>query len=169
MYIFIEPFNMRVKDSLDVLLLKEDLANSNLSTFTLYTNALIAWKSFLRNPFFGSGLGSHSISYDYFINDIVEVNRAPLLLNQNDANSLFLRILSELGIFGIFVFIYFILKNHINIKDIGQSKLFIINNSILVMFFMKALRMGHYFNNGFILFVLLYYYSKKQYEVNKNK
>jgi len=163
MYNFIEPFKIRVDGSLSVVKGQRELETAGLSTFALFSNALVAFESFVNNPVFGSGLGSHEISYHKYINEVINVNSINMFLNTKDANSLFLRIVSETGFFGIFLLLYFILKNNIKRNRDNTNFLWIINNSILSLFFIKLLRSGHYFGGGFLFFVLLYYYSNKVY------
>jgi hypothetical protein len=136
--------------------------NLNSSTFALYSNYIIAEQSFKANPVFGSGLGSHQYSYDkYFTESFDEM----LLItfgefNKQDANSLFLRLMSETGLLGltlifIFVFRFFIRKRGLLVE--GFSELTIINQGILIMIIVRLLRTGNYIGNGFFFFFFLYY------------
>lgn len=157
----ISAVQLRIGDSIDMLTGKANLTTVNLSTFSLFSNSLVAYNSFKDNPIFGSGLGSHEISYYKYINDIVDVNKISMLLNVNDANSLFLRLLSETGLFGIIIFFYFIFKFHLSKKRDESNYLWIINNAILVMFLIRLIRAGHYFIYGFFFFFWLYYFAWK--------
>ena len=140
---------------------KANLTTVNLSTFALFSNSLVAYNSFRDNPIFGSGLGSHKLSYHKYIGDIVDVNKISTFLNVDDANSLFLRLLSETGLFGIIIFFYFIFKFHLSKKRDESNYLWIINNAILVMFLIRLIRIGHYFIYGFFFFFWLYYFAWK--------
>ena len=82
-----------------------------------------------------------------------------MFLNVDDANSLFLRLLSETGLFGIIVFFYFLFKSHLLKKRDKSKYLWIISNAILALFLIKLIRSGHYFVNGFFFFFWLYYFS----------
>lgn len=154
----ISEFRTRVDDSVSILTREMELQEGNLSTFALFSNALVAYNSFKDNPFFGSGLGSHEISYDKYIGEIVKVDFK--VVNREDANSFFLRLLSETGLFGLLIIFIFIFKYHIQRKKDISNYLWIINNAILCMFFVRLMRAGHYFIHGFFFFFWAYYFSK---------
>jgi len=155
----IGDLKMRIDDSIDVLTGKMNLYSANLSTFTLLSNTLVAYESFKDNPVFGSGLGSHEISYNTYIGKVVDVDKVIKFLNMQDANSLFLRLLSETGLFGILLFFYFIFKFHVLRKNDKSGYLWLISNAILAMFLIRLLRCGHYFVGGFFFFFWLYYFA----------
>ena len=157
----ISEFQVRIGDSIDMLTGKANLETVNLSTFALFSNALVAYNSFKDSPIFGSGLGSHKLSYYKYINDIVDINKISTFLNVDDANSLFSRLLSETGLFGIVIFFYFLFKFHLSKKRDESNYLWIINNAILAMFLIRLIRCGHYFINGFFFFFWLYYFAWK--------
>lgn len=158
----------RVDGTISVIGGSSELLETNLSTFSLLTNWQIARQSFHDNPFFGGGLGSHTISYYKYINaiigdDINEVGqRGYMVLNVEDAGSLFNRLLSETGLFGLFAFILFLYKGYLLRVNDRSNYLWIINNAVLVFFFIKLLRGGHYFLFGTFLFFWAYYFSKLQ-------
>jgi len=56
----------------------------------------------------------------------------------------------------------FILKCHVIKRDDTGNVLWIINNAIMAYFVIRLMRNGHYFNEGFYLFVWMYYFSKIQ-------
>ncbi len=159
-YIYVPDVKMRVDDSISALRGEVTLEEVNLSTFALLSNALVAYNSFINNPIFGSGLGSHAISYDKYIGTIVDINKLGFVaVNRQDANSLFLRLISETGLLGIIIVSYFILKFYIPRRK--DNHLWIISNSILCLFFLTLLRQGHYFYNGLFFFVWGYYFVYK--------
>jgi hypothetical protein len=160
-YSNISSIKMRVDDSINAFRGKICLEEANLSTFTLFSNALVAFEGFKNNPVFGSGLGSYSISYSKYIGKVVHTDKVSMFLNQEDGNSLFLRLLSETGLFGLFLFFWFIFKCYVFKKRDKGGYLWIISNSILVMFLIKLVRSGHYFIDGFFFFFWLYYFTKK--------
>jgi len=160
-YTRVDSIKLRVDDSVGVLSGKQTLYAANPSTFVLYSHALIAYRSFKENPLFGSGLGSHLISYNKFIGEVINTEKRTTFLNMEDANSLFLRLLSETGIVGLAMFFYFIFKFHIFRKNDPSGYLWVINNAILVMFMIRLVRSGHYFNGGLFFFVWMYYFSSK--------
>ncbi|MFN7300965.1 MAG: hypothetical protein ACK5U7_05760, partial [Bacteroidota bacterium] len=142
------------------------ISEVNASTFALYTNYIIAKESFVRNPFLGSGLGSHPVNYDitfakYFPADFIDRFGT---FNKFDANSLFLRLMSETGLFGLGAILIFMWRFFMGKKHIRNPKLRylnIINQSIFILIVVRLVRTGHYFGNGFFLFIFMYYYTKK--------
>jgi len=163
-------FQVRIDDTLGVFQGGEPnikaISEVNSSTFALYTNFVIAQESFLRNPFLGSGLGSHPVNYDitfekFFPPDFIVRFGT---FNKFDANSLFLRLMSETGLFGlgtlfIFLFKFFMRKKYLaqeNFRDFN-----IINQGIFILIIVRLIRTGSYFGNGFFLFIFIYYYTKK--------
>lgn len=133
------------------------------SSFVLYNNMHVAKENFKQNPLFGSGLGSHEIAFqkynlNYMLGGIYEFN-AP------DANSMFLRILSELGIMGVLFVFLFIFKFYVskNLSVAEDESYWLISNAILVIIITQLLRQGNYTFNGFILFGFMYYYNRMRY------
>lgn len=167
-YLNVNEIKIRVDGTYDVVSGKTDLLKTNWSTFSLISNWKIGFISFMANPVFGSGLGSHTVTYYRNINnvihdDIKKVGRLGYMaLNVEDASALFNRLLSETGLFGLFAFIIYMYKGHVLKKNDKSSYLWIINNAILVFFILKLLRGGHYFLFGTFLFFWAYYFSKLQ-------
>lgn len=161
-YINVSEVRIRYQHTIGILTGKTELEDVNLSTYALASNALVSFNSFSRNPLFGSGLGSHQVSHDKYITKYVSTKKRDYDVNNQDAASLFLRLLSETGLFGLIVFMAFILKYHVVKRDDTGNVLWIINNAIMAYFAIRLMRNGHYFNEGFYLFVWMYYFSKIQ-------
>lgn len=161
-YLYMPDIRMRVDDTVSVITGDAPIGKGNLSTFTFCSNAMVAYKSFLNNPLFGSGLGSHPISYNRYIDqfirsDVLHSYTIPLCVE--DAGSLFFRLMSETGLLGIFLFFYFIIRFYVSRgKDVH---FWIISNSIVCLFVMNLIRTGNYFSCGFIFFVWAYYFTGK--------
>jgi len=78
---------------------REFLRTLNSSSFTLLNNYIVAIKAFQENPVAGGGLGSHPVSYEKY--SLTNSFKLPFEdFNKADANSLFLRMLSETGLIG---------------------------------------------------------------------
>ncbi|MEI6079851.1 MAG: hypothetical protein WCQ53_04355 [bacterium] len=155
-------FQMRLDDSLSVVK-KIEFKGHNLSTFALFSNIYIAEINLSNNPVFGGGLGSHVIAYYENIKTLPGVKSSldyvnHIGLNAKDANSLLIRIISELGLLWIILIIYFIYKCSV--------KYSLISRAIITYFVMKLLREGHYFPPEMYFFVFLYYFNYLQ---NKKK
>jgi O-antigen ligase len=162
-YSYIPEMRTRVDDTLGIAIGSKEATDANLSTFSLVSNAYVAYNSFLDSPLFGHGLGSHPISYDKYILGVIggDIQEEVFGINKDDASSLFLRLASETGLFGIVAVLYFVFKCYL--KNSCKNNLQIISNSILCMLLVSLLRQGHYFYNGLFFFVWLYYFSYKIY------
>jgi hypothetical protein len=140
------------------------LENMNSSSFVLYNNYHIAMENFKANPIAGSGIGSHSLAFDKYSltlrSGILDIE-----FNKSDANSLFLRLLSETGMVGILFILIFIVKFYVNrSRNNPESRHWIIGNAVLVIIILYLLRQGNYFINGFPLFMWIYYYNYKNFQ-----
>jgi hypothetical protein len=165
-YRVVTPFKSRIPFLYNVLRGKIAITQADQSTFTWCLNSLVVYDNFKLGDFLlGRGLGSHEISYNTYIkkNNIGKPLQFNWLLNKEDANSLFLRLLSETGLFGLILFLVFITRNYINANRDPTHYLWIINNSILIFFIIRLIRQGNYFSEGFFFFIWLYYFSFKSY------
>lgn len=133
----------------------------NLSTFALASNAVVAYNSFRNSPFIGHGLGSHELSYDRQIAGLLPEGGEIRKVSQQDANSLFLRLLSETGLFGVLLTAFFLIRLYVSKQIDPYNYLWIINNGTLVLLLLRLVRVGHYFEEGLFFFFWLYYFSKK--------
>jgi len=167
LYGSVEGFRNRVIDSVTVLTSKQKLRDSNLSTYALFSNALASYYSFKENPLFGSGLGSHEKTFERHIDREIPRSYTKLTPNCKDADSFFLRLVSETGLFGVAVFFVFLFRCYVSKKDDKTEYLWIISNAVLTMFFIKLLRMGHYFVDGFFFFFWMYYFAGKMNRLSK--
>lgn len=156
-YRYLPDIQMRVNQTVAVISGKDPLETTNLSTFSFCSNGLVALRSFMNNPLFGAGLGSHPLSYDKYIPQMVNQDLNSIILNRGDASSLFFRLISETGLLGIFLFFYFIFRFYVSKRR--DEYYWIISNSIACLFVLNLLRQGNYFYNGFIFFVWLYYFT----------
>lgn len=172
----ISLINARFYDTTSLFLSGEiqakEAGKSNSSTFALYSNYAIARDSFIESPLFGSGLGSHPLIYNetflkYFPSNYLLMYGAQ---NQQDANSKFLRLMSETGLLGLLLFFYafihfFAAKRKMvspALKELGA-----INYSIFVYIILCLVRNGNYINVGFFFFFFIYYIT--WYKISKKK
>lgn len=155
---YVPSFDMRVKDTSSAFLNK-DLESTNLSSYALISNLFVAFDSFKSNPIIGGGIGSHVLSHQKYIDEIPgsETFGDMINLNSQDANSLFVRVISELGLFGIWLIFFFVVTYY---PRNYEENAVIISRSILIYFFAKLLREGHYFSPEMYFFVFLYAYNK---------
>jgi hypothetical protein len=149
------PFRLRAIDTVTAIQ-NSDLEGANLSTFALISNMFVTERVFEDSPILGHGIGSHPISHERYLAEIPAISSFAAMdserINAEDAASLFLRVTSEFGIvglIGVFVFIW-----HYRVP--GQGPRAQISFAILIYFFLKLLRGGHYFSPEQFFFILIY-------------
>jgi hypothetical protein len=129
--------------------------HTNLSTYAFLSNSFITQKIVLNKPF-GTGLGSYQYEYDKYYPLIkpppylVELKQSKI--NKTDANSLFLRMLADLGIFAVLIFIYVGCRSY----KLFSSENKIIQQSTFFYLIVKLIREGHYFPPEFYFFLLIF-------------
>ncbi|MCJ8166401.1 O-antigen ligase family protein [Pontibacter sp. E15-1] len=174
-YVKVPFIKYRIDDTVSVINPKQSqkLGDVNLSTYTLYINFQITLESLRHNPIFGSGLGTHRYNYDKYRDKVYNFQTQSykeVEFNKDDANSLLLRILSELGLFGLLLSLVFLYA--LNIKKFDNSynqlskNLWLINNGCLLFFLMRLFRFGNYSVLGFFLFLFIFNFTYRQYKAN---
>jgi O-antigen ligase len=166
-----QEFQVRANDSYKAFtsgepLSKDEVADLNSSTFALYSNYIIALESFNANPISGSGLGTHEKTYDdYFESKFGKKFKIMYgNFNAKDANSLYIRLMSETGLFGLvliflLLFRFFLLSKYFKIKELRYYV--IANQSVFIVIIIRLIRTGNYIGQGFFLFIFLYYLTYK--------
>jgi len=146
---------------------KFELGVTHGSSFILYNNYVVAFENFKTNFLFGTGIGSHATAFErYSIAKDIQV--WGFNLNSADANSMFLRLVSETGLFGLSIFFIIIVKCYVK-RDVAYLTYhWLVSNGILIMILLNLFRQGHYFLNGFPFFMILYYYNAVSYREHKN-
>ncbi len=159
----VEGMRMRVDDTLygvmNGIVKNEGYQKINLSTYALLSNAYVTKQSLQEHFFTGSGLGTYSATYDKYIPVPLKLF---FVINNEEAGSLALRLLSETGVIGFSIFCFFLFKHRIRAKPYfssDQKFLWVLNASIFVLTMLLLLRSGDYTANGRILFFLIYYYT----------
>lgn len=137
------------------------MENVNTSSFVLYNNSHIAWENLKDHPLFGTGLGSHPVAYGkYSYTKTGELWLRGFEFNTSDANSLFLRVMSEAGIVGVLFLLLLISRSFVGQRGDEDDVYWIISGAMLVIILLYMFRQGNYFLNGFPLFMWMYYYTK---------
>ena len=164
LYNNVSEFKIRVDAALELNKsiennIRKDIANT--STFTLYDNYIVTYKNFLKNPLIGSGIGSHEFAFNEFSLTKKYFNLNIFANNSKDANSLFLRIVSETGLLG-FIFLLFIVSKGVITLNILNKVEYIVSISLLLIILLSLIRQGNYFLNGLPLIFILFYYNKNR-------
>jgi hypothetical protein len=159
LYFSYEPLRLRVDDTVKAIV-TDDFEGINLSAYALVSNLYVARRSFEEHPIIGSGLGSHELTHEKYIYGIrgIEGFREQIDLNAKDAGSLALRIMSDLGLAGLFLAGYFLVANYY--RDRARPHLMYISKAVLLYFFCKLLREGHYFSPEMYFFVFAYVFLR---------
>ncbi|WP_310379656.1 O-antigen ligase family protein [Flavobacterium sp.] len=131
--------------------------NANLSSYSLLSNLFVAKTNVTEHPI-GSGIGSHVYmhkkKYLHLINPPVYLVKQDLQSsNATDANSMFVRIISELGIIGLVLILFFISRAY---RCFNTSELYFAQG-IFIYFLLKLFRDGHYFPPELFFFIWLFY------------
>jgi hypothetical protein len=127
------------------------------SSFVFYNNYTVTKQNLIQNPLFGSGLGSHQHAYEKY--SLVKDFGGIYDFNSQDANSMLLRIVSETGITGLILTLFFIIRNFRK-RDESETADFgwVLSSACLVIIVLQLLRQGNYTYNGFFFFVWMYYF-----------
>ena len=150
-YLFVPDIQMRINDTFFISK-TTDVFSANLSSYTLYNNFQVTKKSLVHTHWLGCGLGSYRIAFDEYSLNKNGLYPLEYSLNREDANSMMLRIIAELGIAGAVVVFVWIKKYLVWEK----SKLGIYSQSILVLLLLFLLRQGNYVHSCSVLFICLY-------------
>lgn len=158
-YNYIDNVKFRANDTFGIFN-EFDVSNVNSSTLALATNSYVTLQVLKSNAFIGHGIGSHPLSSKQYIYNITGIegysdNEELMFINSTDADSLTLRILSELGLIGFIGVCYFIIKNYCGYQDNYQ-----ISRGIILYFLYKLFREGHYFPAEMYFFVFIYYFLR---------
>jgi hypothetical protein len=161
-----QEFRQRLVDTV-VAAQTSNVEGANVSTYALISNMYVTGQVLRESPILGNGLGSHPISHARYLDQIPGVREFMEMnieqMNIFDASSLALRALSELGILGLVGILAFIW--HFRVPGSGLYAQ--ISNAILLYFFLKLLRSGHYFAPEQFFFILIYILNHRRYVAAK--
>lgn len=161
---YIPEFRSRYQGSIEIFSRgKFELGKTHGSSIILYNNSIVATKNFIQNPFFGTGLGSHPTAFDKY-SITKEFDQTGISLNKQDANSMFLRLLSETGAFGVLLFVFFLIKNNVSRKANEDSIYWLVSGALLLCILLNLIRQGNYFLCGFPFFMWFYYFNRLAYQ-----
>jgi hypothetical protein len=157
-------FNVQMKNKLlRLFFINSEISSGKMgaSTFALYSNLYVliesyknSWKIFL----FGNGWNTHRFLYDQYIEKISYLGMNGL--NRVDGSSMYIRLLTELGIIGFIFILFIIFMQRIKIKK--DNILYIFNFSAFVSLLTYMIRSGNYSNIFPILMILILFISKSK-------
>jgi len=161
-----ERFNDRFEsiiENLKVYQTNKIAERVNVSSFVLLKNSYMAYKNFIDHPL-GTGIGSFENQHDKYLEGLKMPKFIHILklyeLNRIDASSLFLRGMSDLGVFWLlFVILVCWLgfyANSINYND-EIKKNICISSFIYILIYL--IRGGHYFPEEMYFFVFLFFFN----------
>ena len=135
----------------------------NLTTLIYERSAILALDTFQNHPL-GWGFDGMDNATNNLLNkdEYKNVFVYAKILNLNDGLSNFFKILTEFGIFSVFI-LYFFIKYIFNLKKINPYNLFII-----ILFITLSVRGAGYFNGGFLFCLLEFLYIKKKNDYEHN-
>lgn len=164
LYNNVNDFRERLNGLVDLFSGKDfQLGKTHGSSFILFNNYKVALENFKTNFVFGSGIGSHPVAFGKY--SLARFYKTEgFNSNGADANSMFLRLLSETGLFGVSIFLYIMVKCYVKRQEHIQTNHWLISNGILIMIILNLFRQGHYFLNGFPFFMMLYYFNHVSYQ-----
>ena len=150
---------------------KEELSEMNSSSFALISNLIIAQRTIAFSPYFGCGVGNHEHVSNALFESLFGKDFFIRFGNFNakDANSLFIRMMSEGGASGLLLLLFVYLKPFLFRRGIDNPELAIytiINQACFIMFSIRLVRTGNYISQGFMFFIFLYVIS---YQIVKKK
>ncbi len=155
LYVASSDFAMRLNDSF-FSLRENDVTGANLSTYALFSNLFVMENVVAEHPLLGNGLGSHGLSYEKYIGVLpggdMFLGNGFEGLNAEDASSLTIRVLSDMGIIGILLILWFIWRY----RPHGDEDQPAMSKAIIVYFFVILLRGGLYFGDEEFFFIVFY-------------
>lgn len=162
-YNYNDNVKLRVGDTLNALT-DFNVDGVNLSTYAIMSNFYVAKNNIEENPVIGTGLGSFELAHNKYINGLEGIEYMEVRdegqyigINKKDANSLFVRFAGELGLLGVFIILFFIFKNRLNVSD----DILLYSNAVLCYILLKLFREGHYFSPEMWFFFTFYYIIPK--------
>jgi len=164
-----ENFNRRILETLAVFKGNINVLNSTLdangTTVSMYSNLMVAQENIKNNPLTGSGLGGNEETYYRLYRNTPFRFNYYYHLNAKSAHSLTIRVISELGLIGIFLYVFTIIRN-LFLFDKGMFRA--ISLACLSHFLCKTFKLGGIIDYGTPFFFAMLIINGIQYRYNKN-
>ncbi len=126
--------------------------NLSMSVETFLVSLEITFNSIKRDPL-GLGFNRYQIAHERYINKIVKINPNIKKNNIFDGSTNLSKLSTEFGFFGIFLILFFVYTLYKN-KNLDHFDYFII--SLITVQFLRGVG---YFNAGFSMMLLVYFYK----------
>lgn len=145
-------FLVRVGDSLDLLSIGAYVRPEgfNLSSYSQIVNLDMVFRSFRDFNYVGVGFSNYSFLYDYYIGDYYIPLHRDDIPGRGSATSLLLRFVGEFGLLSVFVLVLYFYR----FRSFSFNS--IIKVASLIFIILAFIRMGIYFANGTVFFLLIY-------------
>ena len=137
-----------------------EYTTNELSGWAMVSNIMVAKEGLKRSHYLGTGLNTHMFTYDSSIHKLFKSTQIIMILNRENAGSLFIRLTSEFGIPGIIGIIFFLIYYKLGSKT-SPSAIKKINSMSLIVLITYCARNGTYLNIFLMLFLAIYYFSYK--------
>ena len=127
----------------------------SMSVETFIVSLEISLKSLFNNPL-GFGFNKYYLAHEKFIDGIFLTNVHVSKNNKYDGSTNISKIITEFGVFGVSILLFFILN--VFVKIFKQHKFSDIEVFVIALIGLQFLRGVGYFNGGFILIFTLYFF-----------
>jgi len=135
-----------------------EVTSSTLSQWGLISNLYVAYSSLVNNPL-GTGIQTHEYNYDKYFSNLSFLGT--IRINEIDANSLILRIISEFGLIGIIILISFYFVFRIKNQKYPYELYMFLNTIAFLFIYLYAIRNGAYLDPLLWYFISIAFLSKK--------
>jgi hypothetical protein len=164
LYRTIDPIKYKIDETIKYSDINNFTNQTNTTTFSLISNLNVALYSLKKDFLFGVGLGGHEEVYSEYFDQKNYSKYSELFerhggINAASAHSLLIRIVSELGLFTLFIIAFFLI-NYKAKKD--QSQYYAVSLACLAYFIARCFKLGGYFDYGIYFFIVAYYRSYVQ-------
>lgn len=153
---FVIPGNMKNKFE-SLFAEREALTTSveNLSAFAIISNFLIA-KDAANDHYLGTGFFTNKNNFDAYINDHFKITNDTIILNRLDGGSMYIKILSEYGYIGLFLFFLLFYLNRSKRMDSAYS---LLNNCLFITILVLFLRTADYVSPILTYIIVVFFFT----------
>ncbi|MBS1604118.1 MAG: hypothetical protein JST42_15725 [Bacteroidetes bacterium] len=163
-------FSTRFNDTFATLNGTKDIFTNNLqvngTTLSFFSNFEVAKSVLSASPLTGCGIGGHEEMYFRHFAGTPFVSNYYYGLNAKSAHSLSIRVLSELGIVGMALYIFTLIRNLI---FSGKGVHFAISLGCLGHFLCKSFKLGGYIDYGTPFFFTILILNAREYRSHFKK